>query len=104
MKLLHVYYCTYDSYIGESGRPKLTRIKEHIADVKHGRTDTSATAQHVYSCNKDLNPREAKTLAIEQNWRRRTIREALEIKVHKSAMNRGVGKATISPIWDIALL
>ena len=92
-----------NSYIGESGRPKSARIKEHIADVKHGRTDTSATAQHAYSCDRSLNIREAKTLAIDRNWRRRTIREALEIKIHNSAMNRGVGKVTISPIWDIAL-
>ena len=35
-----------ESYVCESGRQKLPRIKEHIADVKHGRTDTSATAQH----------------------------------------------------------
>ena len=56
-----------------------------------------------FSCNKRLNPKEAKTLAIENSWKRRTIREAIEIKVHDSSMNRGVGKFTISPIWDIAL-
>ena len=92
-----------ESYIGESGRPKAVRIKEHIADVKHGRIDTSATAQHTYSCNKNFKPRLAKTLAVKSNWKRRTVREALEIKVHRASMNRGVGKVTISPIWDIAL-
>ena len=79
------------SYIGESGCQKSTRIKKHIADVKHGRTDTSATAQHVYSCDKDMKISEAKTLAIERNWKRRTIRETLEIKVHNSPMNREEG-------------
>ena len=59
--------------------------------MKHGRTDTSATAQHVYSCDKDMKISEAKTLAIERNWKRRTIRETLEIKVHNSPMNREEG-------------
>ena len=77
-----------ESYIGESGRPKAVRIKEHIADVKHGRIDTSTTAQHAYSCNKNV---------IIRNLL------ALKIKVHRASMNRGVGKVTISPIWDIAL-
>ena len=91
-------------YIGESGRLKSTRIKEHIADLKHGRTNTSTTAQHAYSCDKKLNPGKAKTLAVESNWRRRTIREALEIKVHKSSMDVGSGRPLSVPYgilnWD----
>ena len=54
------------SYIGESGCQKSTRIKKNIADVKHGRTDTSATAQHVYSCDKDIKISEAKLWQLKE--------------------------------------
>ena len=61
------------SYIGETGRPKSDRMKEHVADMKHGRRETSATARHFEACGGDINPFEAATLAIE-------IRKPLEEK------------------------
>ena len=35
-------------------------------------------------------------------WRKRTIHEPIEIKIHNTFMNRGVGKSAFLPIWDIA--
>ena len=89
-----------DSYIGESGRKKKTRLSEHVADIKHGRTDKNAVADHFFRCPKALNPMEATTLAIETQWKRRVVREALEIKLAGSALNKDVGKYVINPIWD----
>ena len=92
-----------DSYVGESGRPMAVRMKEHKADMVHGRTKTSATAHHAYQCKKDIDPLNAKILASERNWKKRTVREAIEIREHKSILNRGVAKFSLSPIWDLAL-
>ena len=91
------------SYIGESGRPKQDRLKEHTADIKHGRCDTSATARHFGTCGGDLNPFEARTLAIERHWKKRKIREAIEIRQLRPSMNLDSGGVQLSPIWDIVL-
>ena len=37
-----------ESYIGESGRKKRTRLSEHVSDIKHGRTERSAVADHFF--------------------------------------------------------
>ena len=93
-----------ESYIGESGRKeKKTRLTEHASDIKHGRTDRSAVADHFFRCPKALNPMEAATLAIETQWNRRVIREAIEIKLAGAALNKDVGKYVINPIWDPVL-
>ena len=68
------------SYVGETGRPKCKRLKEHIADLKYGRVDTSPLAQHWLKCRKNFDPSSATTLATENNWYRRIVREAIEIR------------------------
>ena len=78
-------------------------MKEHVADIKFGRTDKSATAKHFASCGGSLNPLDAKTLAIENRWKRRKFREAMEIKQSGSSMNQDQGGLRLSPIWDILL-
>ena len=91
-------------YIGESGRPKDVRLKEHVADIKHARLDKSATARHFSTCRGDLNPLTAKTLATEGHWKRRKVREAIEVKLTPQAtMNLDEGGVRLSPIWDILL-
>ena len=91
-------------YIGESGRPKDVRLKEHVADIKHARLDKSATARHFSTCRGDLNPLAAKTLATEGHWKRRKVREAIEVKLTPQAtMNLDEGGVRLSPIWDILL-
>ena len=92
-----------ESYIGESGRKKITRLNEHVSDIKHGRTERSAVADHFFRCHRSLNPMEADTLAIEAHWSRRVVREALEIKLAGSSLNKDVGKYVINPIWDPVL-
>ena len=91
------------SYVGESGRPKNVRLKEHIADIKFARTDKSATARHFETCGEDMDPLAAKTLALEGHWKRRKIREAIEIRQLRPSINQDVGTVTLSPIWDSIL-
>ena len=91
------------SYVGESGRPKNVRLKEHIADIKFARTDKSATARHFETCCEDMDPLAAKTLALEGPWKRRKIREVIEIRQLRPSINQDVGTVTLSPIWDSIL-
>ena len=91
------------TYIGETGRTKRVRLKEHVAALKHGRGETSPLAEHWLECRKPFDPSKASTLAIERTWSRRIIREAIEIHLQAPSLNQGVGKASISPIWDSVL-
>ena len=90
-------------YIGETGRPRDVRLNEHAKDIQHGRALKSAPARHAHECNAEIRPMEAKTLANESNWRKRIVREAIEIKEKDPYMNRDVGKFALSPIWDFTL-
>ena len=98
-----IYKTTCDcgaAYVGETGRPKSTRLKEHVADIKHGRCDTSPLANHWMNCKKDFDPSKAVTLAIENDWCRRIVRESIEIRQCSASLNQGVGKFSLNPIWD----
>ena len=90
-------------YIGETGRPKDVRMNEHAKDIQYGRVQKSAPARHSSECDEEMRPMEAKTLAYESNWKKRTVREAIEIKEKDPYMNRDVGKFGLSPIWDFTL-
>ena len=90
-------------YIGETGRPRDVRLDEHVKDIQHGRVQKSAPARHASECDGAMRPMEAKTLAVERHWRKRTVREAIEIKARDPFMNRDVGKFDLSPIWDFPL-
>ena len=90
-------------YIGESGRPLGVRVEEHIGDIRNGRFSKSAVSCHVYSCRKDLNPRDIKILAVEPKVGRRSVREAIEIRLRDADINRDRGNIIISPIWDTVL-
>lgn len=90
-------------YIGETGRPRDVRLNEHKSDIQHGRVQKSAPARHARECDRQIHTMEAKTLTCESNWRKRTVREAIEIKEKDPFMNRDVGKFALSPIWDFTL-
>ena len=91
------------TYVGETGRPKSTRLKEHVADLKHGRCDASPLAEHWLQCGQQFDPGQASTLAVEQTWSRRIVREAIEIRLCNPSLNQDVGKFSLSPIWDSVL-
>ena len=91
------------TYVGETGRPKNVRLKEHAADLRHCRADSSPLAEHWLQCGRQFDPRQASTAAVEPTWGRRVVREAIEIRVCNPSLNQGVGKFSLSPIWDSAL-
>ena len=67
------------------------------------RLDKPATARHFSTCGGDLNPIVAKTIATEGHWKRRKVREAIEVKPVQNNMNLDEGGIRLSPIWDILL-
>ena len=91
------------TYVGETGRPKSARLKEHVAALKHGRSDVSPLAEHWMQCRQQFDPGQAITLAVEPTWSRRVVREAIEIRLCNPSLNQGVGKFSLSPIWDSVL-
>jgi len=87
-----------DVYIGETGRSIQTRLKEHCADVTHGRIKKSAIAEHSSKTNHHVCIEEARVLAIEENYNKRRIREAIEIEKHPRNFNRDDG-LTLCDSW-----
>ncbi|CAF1549089.1 unnamed protein product [Rotaria sordida] len=63
-------------YIGETKRMKLTRIKEHINDIRKNKL-TSLIAQHCNINNHKMDFDNTETLALESTWKRRIIKESL---------------------------
>ena len=64
------------SYIGETNREKSTRMKEHEKDIRK-LSNTSNVAKHVIEHNHSFNFNKVETLALENNWNRRIIKESL---------------------------
>ena len=75
-------------YIGETGRAIKIRIKEHCADIRHERIKKSAISKHYQKTNRHICIEDAKVIAIEENYNRRHVQEAIEIKKHENNFNR----------------
>lgn len=86
------------SYIGETGRSLQTRLKEHGADIKNGRSSTSALAEHSSKTKHHICLESASIIAREEQHQRRKIREALEIIKNPHNLNRDNG-IEISRSW-----
>ncbi len=86
-------------YVGETGRPRSVRMKEHKADIRHRRYDKSAVATHMGECQHGIMINEVTTVGKERQWNRRIIREAIEIGVHHATINKDKGKHLLSPTW-----
>ncbi|MFX0618098.1 reverse transcriptase domain-containing protein, partial [Escherichia coli] len=86
-------------YIGQTKRSIRTRIKEHIADVKHRRYTKSAVCEHSQDRAKHyIRFDKPQILAKESRYRPRMIREAIEIKKHDN-FNRDNGWE-LPTSWD----
>ena len=76
--------CTCNSaYFGGTKKNILTRTIEHQQDSFKGKWDNSGAAEHSLTCHGQFNWVHPKTIARENNYRRKKIREALEIKKAK---------------------
>ncbi|XP_047994918.1 uncharacterized protein LOC125233097 [Leguminivora glycinivorella] len=86
------------SYVGQTKRSISTRVKEHIADVKH-RRQRSAVSEHVMDkVNHAIKFDKPLVLAKEKRYIPRMLREAIEIKKYPN-FNREDG-FTLPPAWD----
>ena len=87
------------SYIGQTKRSIGTRLKEHIADVKHRRANKSAVCEHsLDQPNHFIRFDRPQILARENRYVPRMLREAIEIKKHPN-FNREDGWK-LPPAWD----
>ena len=76
----------YDTvYIGETGRMKETRINEHKSKVKTLSSD-SKIVEHILKYKHNFDFSSTKTLALENDWRKRIIKESI-------LTNRTLGKS-----------
>ena len=105
-----VYKVTCDCsniYVGETKKKIATRINEHEQDVFKGHWEKSGITEHAKDCNQSFLWQDASTLNIETNYRRRKIREAIEIRKHRRShqlvTNRDNGTIMKTSQWDTLL-
>ena len=97
--------CTCNSaYFGETKKKILTRTIEHQQDSFKGKWDISGATEHSLTCRRQFNWIQPKTIARENDYRRRKIREALEIKKAKynkkiKVLNRDEGNLVRTNTW-----
>ena len=95
------------TYIGETKKRVLARIDEHRKDVFKGRYKNSGATEHAEKCAHEFKWGDALTIARETDYRRRKIRESLEIRrAQRSSMtvvNRDHGNVLRSSAWDVLM-
>ena len=94
------------AYIGETKKRIMTRINEHQKDIFHGRWKNTGASEHAATCEQTFKWDQATTLAVEEDFRRRKVREAIEIRRHQRSemtiLNRDLGGMKSSQ-WDVLL-
>ena len=101
--------CGGAAYVGETKKQVSTRVIEHERDVFHGRWEKSGLTEHSKDCIQAFDFASARTLATESNYRRRKIREALEIRRNETAprlalaTNKDRGNVLKSETWNFLL-
>ena len=94
-------------YIGESKKKISTRMKQHERDIFHGRWKNSGISEHASRCQKNVIFEDVKTITYESDWRRRKIREALEIRKARrggqAVANQDEGTVCTTTAWNVLL-
>ena len=81
------------SYVGETKKHISTRIGEHQRDVFNGNWGPTGVTQHSKDCHGSFGwSADDVTIAVESNFRRRKVRESLEINRHQANLNRDRGE------------
>ena len=95
------------TYVGETKKKVETRAKEHEKYVFKGQWKESAAAEHASTCSKEFLWDETDTICTETDYRRRKVREALEIRRHHRSetiiINRDQGTILKSGQWNVLL-
>jgi len=103
MKGVYLIPCSCGTpYIGETGRSIHQRICEHAADLRHGRTKSSALAEHVDKTSHHVCIEEAQVISKVAQFHLRKLREAIEIEKRPNNLNRDDGWK-VSRCWIPAL-
>ena len=91
-KGVYLIPCSYGTpYIGETGRSINQIIHEHVANLKHNRSRSSALAEHAEKTNHHICIEDAKVIARIDHFHHRKLREALEIEKRSINLNRDDG-------------
>jgi len=94
-------------YIGETKKRVHTRIEEHEMNVFKGNWKCSGATEHAKNCPQKFEWKEASTLSMEPNYRRRKVRESLEIRraqrSNHSVLNRDQGSMIRTDAWDVLM-
>ena len=75
-------------YIGETSRPMGVRLKEHL---KTDGSITSAIGEPIRETGHPIGVENIKVLGRDSDWHTRKVKEAIEIRTHKPALNRDGG-------------
>jgi len=75
-----------------------TRLKEHEADIKNGRSYTSTLAKHSSKTKHHVWLEDVRIIAREDHYQKRKVREAFEIMKFPQNLNRDNG-SQISGNW-----
>lgn len=103
MKGVYLIPCSCGTpYIRETGRSIHQRINEHVADLRHGRTNPSALVEHAEKTKHYFCIEEAKVITKVTQFHHRKFREAIEIEKMPNNLNRDDGWK-ISGCWIPAL-
>ena len=78
-------------YIGETGRARQDRIKEHDRDIRLARTQTSAVSEHANETGHLPIWKEVKFIYRVPHWYTRGVKEAIHIRLHPNNINRDSG-------------
>lgn len=86
-------------YVGETSRPLQQRIKEHKEAFRSMKQQSSAIVEHIMA-HSNVIPlwNDTKILAMEEDWKKRRIKEALWID-RKNSINRNHGLEDITHWW-----
>ncbi|MCB1073870.1 MAG: GIY-YIG nuclease family protein, partial [Chlamydiia bacterium] len=100
-------------YIGQTGRKLKTRLKEHVSKAKNYKNGAatanpevkiSGLSQHLYTAKHTLDWDNVEILTKDNNFRSRSIKEAIHISTSKhKLMNKREERTEISSIWKSIL-
>ena len=96
------------AYLGETKKKILTRTIEHPQDSFKGKWDNSMATKHFLTCHRQFNWIHPKTLARQNNDKKRKIWEVSEIKNAKyskkiKVLNRHEGNLVKTITWRLLL-
>ena len=102
-------YLQLGTYFGEAKKKILTRTIEHQQDSFKRKWDNSGATEQTLTRQRQFNWIHPKTIAREKDYRKRKLREALEIKKAKfnkkiKVLNRDKGNLIKTNTWTPLLV